>query len=109
MVSPTFTQRSSCATTYGFADKLDIDRYTVNGTTQDYVVGVRELEPSNLTGNQTNWINQHTFYTHGYGFVAAAAEQRRHQQQAADFTEGDIPPIGPLGLTSRRRCTTANC
>ena len=54
----------------GFAPKLDIDRYTVGQQTQDYVVGVRELDQNKLTGNQTNWINEHTFYTHGFGFVA---------------------------------------
>ncbi|HEU5271421.1 MAG TPA: UPF0182 family protein [Jatrophihabitans sp.] len=98
VVSPTFSKFQQLRNQYGFADKLDIDRYTVDGQLQDYVVGVRELDQSKLTGNQTNWINQHTFYTHGYGFVAAAASSDVTNTRL--FTEGDIPPVGPLDVTN---------
>jgi uncharacterized protein len=98
VVSPTFSKFQQLRNQYGYADKLDIDRYTVDGQLQDFVVGVRELDKDKLTGNQTNWINQHTFYTHGYGFVAAAASSDVTNTKA--FTEGDIPPVGPLNLTN---------
>jgi uncharacterized protein len=98
VVSPTFSKFQQLRNQYGFAQKLDIDRYTVDQQTQDYVVGVRELDENKLTGNQTNWINEHTFYTHGYGFVAAAASSDVTNTKV--FTEGDIPPVGPLGLTN---------
>jgi hypothetical protein len=97
VVSLTFTQQQQLRNVYGFPDKLDVDRYDVNGTERDYVVGVRELKAANLTGNQTNWINEHTVYTHGYGFVAAQASSDVTQTDA--YTEGDIPPTGPLNLT----------
>jgi hypothetical protein len=71
IVAPTFTQTQQVRSFYDFNDKLDIDRYTIDGKTQDYVVGVRELDSRQLTGNQGNWINRHTVYTHGNGFVAA--------------------------------------
>ena len=96
VVSQTFTQQQQIKNQYGFADKLDIDRYQVDGVTKDYVVGVRELDETNLQGNQTNWINKHTVYTHGYGFVAAQADS--DVTATAQYTEGDIPPSGPLGL-----------
>ncbi len=96
VVSPTFLAAQKVKNVYGFADKLDIDRYSVGGQEQDYVVGVRELDQSKLTGNQTNWINMHTFYTHGYGFVAAAASS--DVTNTRQYTEGNIPPAGPLGL-----------
>jgi uncharacterized protein len=98
VVSPTFSKFQQLRNQYGFADKLDIDRYSVDGQVQDYVVGVRELDKDKLTGNQTNWINQHTFYTHGYGFVAAAASSDVTNTRV--FTEGDIPPVGPLDLSN---------
>jgi uncharacterized protein len=60
---------------YGFADKLDIDRYSVNNKLQDYIVGVRELKSSELTGNQTDWINRRLVYTHGDGLVVAPANK----------------------------------
>ena len=98
VVSPTFSKFQQLRNQYGFPDKLDIDRYVVDGQLQDYVVGVRELDQSKLTGNQTNWINEHTFYTHGYGFVAAAASSDVTNTKV--FTEGDIPPQGPLNITN---------
>jgi uncharacterized membrane protein (UPF0182 family) len=96
VVSPTFTNAQQLRNYYGFADKLDIDRYTVNGDTSDYIVGVRELKAANLTGNQTNWINKHTVFTHGYGFVAGKANQDVNAR--ADFAVGNIPLSGFLQL-----------
>ena len=74
-VAKTFTQLEQRKNFYGFPPKLDIDRYNVNGTVQDYVVAARELDSSALTGNQNDWINRHLVYTHGNGFVAAPANQ----------------------------------
>jgi uncharacterized protein len=75
IVSTTYTQLQQVRGFYDFGQKLDIDRYTINGKLQDYAVGVRELDYANLTGQQSNWQNQHTVFTHGYGFVAAPANQ----------------------------------
>jgi uncharacterized membrane protein (UPF0182 family) len=65
VVSPTVTNVQKIRQVYGFPDKLDVDRYTVDGIEHDYVVGAREAVPTNLQGSQRNWINQHTVYTHG--------------------------------------------
>jgi uncharacterized membrane protein (UPF0182 family) len=73
VLSPTFTQLEQRENFYGFPDKLDVDRYTVNGKTQDYIVAVRELESASLAENQRTWINEHLTFTHGNGFVAAPA------------------------------------
>jgi hypothetical protein len=75
VLSPTFTQYERLKNIYGFPQKLNIDRYTINGVTHDYVVGVREVNPDNLSGTQGDWINRHLVYTHGDGFVAARADQ----------------------------------
>jgi uncharacterized membrane protein (UPF0182 family) len=96
-LSATFTQQQQIRNVYGFAQKLDVDRYTLDGVTRDYIVGVRELVAANLTGNQTNWINAHTVYTHGYGFVAAAANVDVTNDKSK-YTESNIPPTGPLPL-----------
>jgi uncharacterized membrane protein (UPF0182 family) len=94
VVSPTFTNAQQLRNYYGFADKLDIDRYSADGTVSDYIVGVRELKAANLTGSQTNWINKHTVYTHGYGFVAGKADQDVNAR--SDFAVGNIPQTGFL-------------
>ncbi|MFD1813349.1 UPF0182 family protein [Rhodococcus gannanensis] len=75
LLSPTFTQQQQLKNFYGFPPALDIDRYDVEGEKGDYVVAARELSPRSLTGNQTDWINRHTVYTHGNGFVAAPANK----------------------------------
>jgi uncharacterized membrane protein (UPF0182 family) len=71
----TFTQRQQLRAFYGFPQQLDIDRYEVNGQLQDFVVAMRELDTSGLSGNQTEWINQHLVYTHGNGIVTAQANE----------------------------------
>ncbi len=75
IITDTFTQQQQVKPVYGFADKLDIDRYTFEGNTQDYVVGIREINDKDLVGTQGNWINRHLTYTHGNGFVAAPADE----------------------------------
>ncbi len=75
VLSPTFLQKQQLQNFYGFPDTLDIDRYTVDSQLQDYIVAARELQPQNLSGNQLDWINKHTVYTHGDGFIAAPANR----------------------------------
>jgi uncharacterized protein len=75
VLSRTFTQQQQLKNFYNFPDKLDLDRYRIDGELRDYAVGVRELSPDSLTGNQRDWINRHTVYTHGNGFVAAPANR----------------------------------
>jgi uncharacterized membrane protein (UPF0182 family) len=75
VVSETYTALQQVRSFYDFGKKLDVDRYTVGGKTQDYVVGVREINYAELTDQQGNWINRHTVYTHGYGLVSAPANE----------------------------------
>ncbi|MEP6851495.1 MAG: UPF0182 family protein [bacterium] len=97
VVSPTFTQLQQLRNVYGFSTKLDIDRYKTAADTKDYVVGVRDLRPSNFDAQQSNWINQHSLYTHGYGFVAAAADEP--VDRADQFAQRNIPPTGFLDIS----------
>lgn len=75
LVSQAFTQSQQSRGFYDFGKKLDVDRYTVAGKTSDYVVGAREINDDKLTPQQRNWLNRHTVYTHGYGLVAAPANE----------------------------------
>jgi len=75
LVSQTYTAQQQVRNVYDFGDKLDIDRYSINGELQDYVVGVREVADDQLVGQQAQWQNRHTIYTHGYGMVAAPANR----------------------------------
>jgi uncharacterized membrane protein (UPF0182 family) len=80
-IGDTFTQFQQRRNFYGFPDNLDIDRYTVNGKTQDYVVAARELNSEGLVNNQQDWINRHLVYTHGNGLVVAPANEINAQLQ----------------------------
>ncbi|HET9139763.1 UPF0182 family protein [Actinophytocola sp.] len=111
ILSPTFTQLEGRENFYGFPDKLDVDRYTVNGKTQDYIVTAREIKTSGLSEQQSNWINRHTIYTHGNGFVAAPANTFRRApdaQASADqggypvFMVSDLATDGPIKVTQPR-------
>ncbi|MGI8693450.1 MAG: UPF0182 family membrane protein [Geodermatophilaceae bacterium] len=100
VLTDTFTQLQQIRNVYGFPEKLDIDRYTIDGQVQDYVVGVRELDSSALTGNQTNWINQHLVFTHGNGFVAAPANRVVSEDGGGqpNFTTRDLPTVGDIDV-----------
>ncbi|AEV88479.1 hypothetical protein ACWT_7469 [Actinoplanes sp. SE50] len=75
LVSQAFTQSQQSRSFYDFGEKLDVDRYTIDNKTQDFVVGAREINDEKLSAQQRNWLNRHTVYTHGYGLVAAPANK----------------------------------
>lgn len=78
IVGPAFTQFEQGKNFYYFPDQLSIDRYLDrDGTLRDYVVAARELNPNRLIDNQRDWINRHTVYTHGNGFIASPANTVR--------------------------------
>lgn len=70
-----FRQRQALRNVYGFPAQLSVDRYEIEGNQRDFLVAARELDPTRLGENQTNWINKHTVFTHGNGFVAAQANK----------------------------------
>lgn len=104
VLSATFTARQQIRNVYGFPEKLDIDRYTIGGETQDYVVAVRELNSQGLSENQDTWINRHTVYTHGNGFVAAPANEVVAGQEGGEprFTTRDLPTVGNIDVEQPR-------
>lgn len=78
IVSPAFTQFQQGKNFYFFPDQLAMDRYVgPDGNLRDYVVAARELNPDRLIDNQRDWINRHTVYTHGNGFIASPANTVR--------------------------------
>jgi uncharacterized membrane protein (UPF0182 family) len=96
LVSDAFRQLEQVRQYYAFPDSLDVDRYQIDGESRDTVIAVRELELSGIAVGQRNWVNDHTYYTHGYGMVAAFGNQRTSDGKPV-FYEGDIPPSGELG------------
>ncbi|WP_199220502.1 UPF0182 family membrane protein [Salinibacterium hongtaonis] len=95
LVSDSFRQLEQIKQYYSFAEHLDVDRYVVDGETQDTVIAVREVNAAN-TGGTNSKYNQTFVYTHGYGVVAAAGNQRTADGMP-EFTESGIPSTGILG------------
>ena len=78
IVGPAFTQFQQGKNFYSFPDQLSIDRYNgPDGKLRDFVVAARELNPDRLIDNQRDWINRHSVYTHGNGFIASPANTVR--------------------------------
>ncbi len=116
IVSPAFTQFQQGKNFYNFPDQLNMDRYRDDtGSLRDYVVAARELNPDRLIDNQRDWINRHTVYTHGNGFIASPANTVRgianDPNQNGGYPEflasvvganGDVTSPGPAPLAQPR-------
>lgn len=101
VVSPTFGQREANRRYWGFEDTLSVDRYEIDGTKQDTVIGVRELRPDKLDLANQSWVNQHVIYTHGFG-VAAAYGNKRQSDGEPTFFQSGVPGSGELGEFEER-------
>jgi len=95
LVSASFRQLEQYRQYYNFVNHLDVDRYTINGKTQDTVLAVRELNQSGL-GSSQSWYNNTIVYTHGYGLVAAYGNKRSTDGQPV-FLQAGIASSGALG------------
>ena len=91
VVSPTFIQQQQRQNFYGFPTQLAVDRYRIDGELRDFVVSVRELDPSRYLENQQNWLNKHLVYTHGDGFVAAPANRVKESTDVNNVDGGGDP------------------
>ncbi|WEV68079.1 UPF0182 family protein [Bifidobacterium sp. ESL0769] len=96
VISPTFKQLQQSKQYYMFADSLAVDKYDIDGHSQDTVIAAREL---NVNGNDNrNWVNDHTVFTHGYGVVAAYGNKVTSDGNP-EFFESGIPTQGKLTKT----------
>ncbi len=98
LVTDAFAQLQQYRQYYSFPDKLDVDRYNIDGKVQDVVISVRELNQQGLGSSNTPY-NSTFVYTHGYGVVAAYGNQRSADGQPV-FLESGIPVKGSLGSGS---------
>jgi uncharacterized membrane protein (UPF0182 family) len=93
VIANTYDQLQQVRGYYTFPRTLDVDRYTIDGSETDAVVGVREMDQMGIEGK--NWNNLKTVYTHGYGLVAAYGN-RRQASGEPEWIARDIPPTGKI-------------
>jgi len=94
IVGDTFKQLERVKQYYQFANHLDVDRYQIDGQSQDTVIAVRELNQAGQSNK--SWYNNTLVYTHGFGVVAAYGNKRTVDGQP-EFLESGIPSTGSLG------------
>lgn len=94
LTNPTFTKLQQTKSYYAF-NTLALDRYFVNGQLTPEVVGVRQINQSDLPSS--GWVNTHLQYTHGYGMVIAPANQADSNGQPV-FSVQNVPPVSAPGL-----------
>jgi uncharacterized membrane protein (UPF0182 family) len=85
---------------YDFND-VDVDRYSVEGTRTEVLVGAREMNVSELADQAKTWVNQHLVYTHGYGVVVSPVNDVAPNGTPA-FIVRDIPPTSTVDLKLTR-------
>src|SRR5690606_11895442 len=95
VVSPAVRQLEQYRSYYQFQDPLDVDRYMIDGKSQDTIVSVRELNMNQLGAAASSWESTSLIYTHGYGIVAAAGNERTTDGEPV-FLERGIPSSGFL-------------
>ena len=94
IVDSVIRQQDQARDYYQFPDTLDVDRYQIDGASQDTVVAVRDLDISKL-GDSNTWNNRVAVYTHGYGLLAMAGNQRTASGEPV-FLERGMPTSGAL-------------
>ncbi len=77
---------------YTFAD-VDVDRYEIDGRTQQVMLAARELAPERLPSEAQSWVAQRLQYTHGYG-VAMSPVTSFTAEGRPNFFLQDVPPQG---------------
>jgi uncharacterized membrane protein (UPF0182 family) len=94
----TFAQLQEIRTYYKFVD-VDVDRYRLNGRTEQVMLSPRELSTDHLPSR--SWINEHLTFTHGYGAVLGPVNRVSPEGLPVLYIK-DIPPVSGVPLKISR-------
>jgi uncharacterized membrane protein (UPF0182 family) len=94
LTDPTYEKLQDIRSYYAF-QTLAIDRYSINGVETPAIVGVRQVNDSDLPAQ--GWVNTHLQYTHGYGMIVSPANQVTSSGQPT-FAVQNVPPVSQSGL-----------
>ncbi len=96
----TYRQTQQIRTYYEFND-VETDRYHVNGEYRQFMIGVREMDITNLDPSARTWVNERLVYTHGFGAVMNTVNEKTDDGRPVLALQ-DIPPRGDFELTNPR-------
>ena len=95
----TLENLQSLRTYYQFyPNEVAVDRYQLGDQYLQLLLAARELNPDKVAENSPTWVAQKLQYTHGYGVVAARANEATNQGDPV-LTLQDIPPAGVPPVT----------
>jgi len=100
VVGPVFQQLQTFVPYYQFND-IDVDRYEIEGTPTQVLVGARELNIEGLPENSQTWTSRHLAYTHGYAAVVSSVSEVSSDDWPV-FLLSNIPPQGAEELAIDR-------
>jgi uncharacterized membrane protein (UPF0182 family) len=95
-LADTNEQLQSIRSYYKFND-IDIDRYTLNGKSQQVMIAARELDQSLLPDVSRSFVNDRLVYTHGFGVVVNGVSDFS-PEGAPVYKVRDIPPVSSDGF-----------
>ncbi len=95
-LSQTFRQLQQIRTYYQF-NKVDVDRYRIDGEYRQVMLSARELS-GRLPGRSETWLNRRLQYTHGYGLVMSLTAEKDDQGGPVLLIK-DLPPVSDGGLS----------
>ncbi len=94
----TFAQLQEIRTYYDF-ERVDNDRYWIDGIYRQVSLSPRELASSSLPSR--TWINEHLTYTHGYGLCLGPVNEFTKEGLPELFIR-DIPPASKISIDVKR-------
>lgn len=95
-LAETYPQLQAIRTYYSL-NKIDLDRYTIDGRYEQLELSARELDTDKLSSQARNFVNEKLTYTHGYGVVASPVRSVVGEG-LPDLVASDIPPRGALKI-----------
>lgn len=95
----TYKQVQLIRTYYEFND-ADIDRYDVNGDYRQVMISPREFNLAALEEKSRTWVNEHLFYTHGYGIAMSPVRFVSREGLPVLYIR-DIPPRSEIFEVTR--------
>ncbi len=90
----TFAQLQEIRTYYDF-ERVDNDRYWIDGIYRQVSLSPRELSAASLPGR--SWINEHLTYTHGYGLCLGPVNEFTSEGLPVLFIK-NIPPVSTTSI-----------
>jgi len=96
-IKDTYNQIQSIRLYYNFVD-IDVDRYQIDGSYRQVLLGARELTPEKLAAQAQTWVNRRLQFTHGYG-VTMSPTNEVTEQGLPNLLIKDVPPIGIMEIT----------